>query len=116
VKHVRNAAIVLVLALVLTVLPAGGNVAEGVLAALGLVFLGALAMLIVRFWRENSLTRDAMTDRQRGLIYGSLGVIALAIAATDELLDTGLGTVIWLLVLGVGGWVVFNTWREANSY
>jgi hypothetical protein len=116
VKHVRNVAIVLVLALVLTVLPAGGNVAEGVLAALGLVFLGALAMLIVRFWRENSLTRDAMTDRQRGLIYGSLGVIALAIAATDELLDTGLGTVIWLLVLGVGGWVVFNTWREANSY
>ena len=38
------------------------------------------------------------------------------IAATDELLDTGLGTVIWILVLGVGGWVVFNTWREANSY
>ncbi len=115
-KHVRNAAIVLVLALLLTVLPAGGNVATAVLTALGLVFLGAIALLLVRFWRDNSFTRDAMTDRQRGLIYGSLGAIALAIAATDELLDTGVGTVIWILVLGVGGWVVFNTWREANTY
>lgn len=115
-NHVRNVAIVLALALLLTVLPAGGNIADGVLAAIGLVFLGAIAMLLVRFWRENSFARDAMTDRQRGLIYGSLGVIALAIAGTDELLDTGLGTVVWLLVLGVGGWIVFNTWREANSY
>jgi hypothetical protein len=116
VKHVRNVAIVLVLALVLTVLPAGGNIADGVLAALGLVFLGAIALLLVRFWRENSVTRDAMTDRQRGLIYGSLGAIALAVAGTDELFETGLGTVIWILVLGVGAWVVFNTWREANTY
>jgi hypothetical protein len=116
VRHARNIAIVLVLALILTAVPAGGNVADGVLAALGLVFLGAISLLIVRFWRENSLTRDAMTDRQRGLIYGSLGAIALAIAGTDELFQSGLGTVIWILILGVGGWVIFNTWREANTY
>jgi hypothetical protein len=116
VKNARNIAIVLVLALLLTVLPAGGNVASGILAALGLIFLGSVCLLIVRFWRENALTRDVLTERQRGLIYGSAGAIALAVAATDELFDTGLGTVVWVLVLAAGGWLIFNTWREANSY
>jgi hypothetical protein len=116
VKTARNIAIVLVLALLLTVLPAGGNLADGILTALFLVFLGSIAMLLVRFWRDNPMTRDVMNDRQRGLFYGSLGAIAIAIAGTDELFDTGLGTVVWLVVLITGVWIVFNTWREANSY
>ena len=115
VKVVRNIAIIGLLALLLTVLPAGGSLATGVLTALSLIFLGAIALLAVRFWRENSLTRDAMTDRQRALIYGSLGAIALVVAGTDELFDTGTGTVVWILVLAVGGWLIYNTWREANS-
>ena len=115
-KTARNVAIILVIALLLTVLPAGGNLATAVLTALSLVFLGSIALLLVRFWREHSFTRDAMTDRQRGLVYGSLGAIALAVAGTDELLDSGPGTVVWILVLAVGAWVIFNTWREASSY
>ncbi len=111
----RNIAIIAVIALLLTVLPAGGNVANGVLAALSLLFIGAISLLAVRFWRENGLARDAMTDRQRGTIYGCLGAIALMIAGTDELLDTGAGTVAWLVILGVSGWLIFNTWRETNS-
>jgi hypothetical protein len=115
VKVVRNVAIIAVIALVLTVLPSGGNLATGVLAALSLAFLGAMALLAVRFWRENSLMRDAMTERQRAIVYGALGAIALAVAGTDELLATGVGTVAWLVILGVSGWLIFNTVREANS-
>lgn len=115
VKTVRNVAIIALIALVLTVLPAGGNLATGLLTALSLVFFGLIALLAIRFWKQNSLTRDAMTDRQRGLTYGSLGAIALAVAGTDELLNSGPGTVAWLLILAVGGWVIVNTWREANS-
>ncbi len=114
-RAVRNIAIILLLALLLTVLPAGGNLATGVLTAVSLIFLGAIALLAIRFWRDKSLTRDAMTDRQRGIIYCSLGAIALMIAGTDELLATGPGTIAWLLVLAVSGWLIFNTWREANS-
>ena len=86
-RVLRNVAIVALIALVLTVLPAGGNVADGILTALSLLFLGAIALLAVRFWTQNSLSRDAMTDRQRGTIYGSLGAIALMIAGTDELFE-----------------------------
>lgn len=114
-RALRNVAIIALLALLLSVLPAGGNLATGVLAALSLILLGAIAMLVVRFWRENSLTRDAMTDRQRALIYGALGVAALTVAGTDELLASGPGTVAWLVILAVSAWLVFNTWREASS-
>lgn len=112
---VRNIVIIALLALVLTLLPSGGNIADGVLTALSLLFLGAIALLLVRFWKQNSLARDAMTDRQRGTIYGCLGAIALMIAGTDELFDTGAGTVAWLVIVGVSVWLIFTTWREAQS-
>lgn len=114
-KVARNVAIIALLALLLTVLPAGGNVAAAVLTTFSLVFIGAIAMLAVRFWRENSLTRDTMTDRQLGIVYGSLGAVALAVVGTDELQSTGAGTVAWLLILAVSGWLIYNTMREANS-
>lgn len=112
---VRNVAIIALLALLLTVLPAGGHVADGILAALWLLFLGAIALLAVRFWKRNSLARDAMTDRQRGTIYGCLGAIALMVAGTDELFDSGAGTVVWLLIVVVSVWLIVTTWREAQS-
>jgi len=114
-KVLRNVAIIALLALILTVLPAGDNITDGLLVALSLILLGAVVLLLVRFWQTSSLTRDTMTDRQRGLVYGALGAIALMIAGTDELFDTGAGTVAWLVIIGVSGWIIFNTWREANS-
>lgn len=114
-KVIRNVAIIVLLALALTLLPGGGNVTTGVLTALSLILLAAVALLGVRFWRQNSLTRDAMTDRQRAIIYGALGAIALMVAGTDEMFESGAGTVAWLVVMAVSGWLVFVTWREANT-
>ncbi|MEO7197335.1 MAG: hypothetical protein ABIZ50_02580 [Solirubrobacterales bacterium] len=112
-RVLRNVAIVALIALLLTVLPAGGNLATGILAALSLAFVGSIAMLAVRFWRERSMARDALSDRERGLIYTGLGAIALMVVGTDELLDTGPGTIAWLLVIAVSGWLIYTTWRSA---
>ncbi len=112
-RVLRNVAIVALIALLLTVLPAGGNLATGILAALSLAFAGSIAMLAVRFWRERSMARDALSDRERGLIYTGLGAIALMVVGTDELLATGPGTIAWLLVIAVSGWLVYTTWRSA---
>lgn len=114
-RTVRNVAIVAILALGLTVLPAGGNVAEAILSALSLTLLAALALLAVRYWGQTSFTRDAMTDRQRGLIYGGLGAIALMVAGADELFSTGVGTIVWLAIIVASIWLIVQTWREAQS-
>lgn len=115
-RALRNIAIIVVLALAISVLPAGGNVASGVLAALSLVFIGVIGLLIVRFWGQASFTLDTLTERQRWLLYASLGAIALMIAGLDEMFDTGVGTVVWLAVVALSGWAVFTTWREARSF
>ncbi|GIK77546.1 MAG: hypothetical protein EDQ89_09250 [Acidobacteria bacterium] len=111
----RNVAIVLLLALGLTVLPAGGNVAEGVLVALSVLFAVAIGGLLVRLWVQTDLQRDALTDRQRILVYGPAGAIALMIAGADEMLATGAGTVAWIVIVAGSGWLIYNTWREARS-
>jgi hypothetical protein len=115
VKTVRNVAIIALLALGLTVLPAGSNIANAILVALSLVFGAAIAALLIRLWRDTGLQRDALTDRQRWLIYGPMGAIALMLVGADELLSTGPGTVAWVAILALSGWLVFNTWREAQS-
>ncbi len=114
-RAVRNVAIVAILALGLTVLPAGGNVAEAILSALSLTLLAALALLAVRYWGQTSFTRDAMSDRQRGLIYGGLGAIALMVAGADELFSTGVGTIVWLAIIVASIWLIVQTWRDAQS-
>ena len=53
---------------------------------LSLLFAVAIGAMLIRFWKDTSLQRDTFTDRQRWLIYGSIGAIALMIAGTDELL------------------------------
>ena len=112
----RNILIIALLALLLTILPGGGNLVNALFTALSLIFLAAIGMLGVRMWRETSLTRDAMTEQQRMLFYGSLGAIALMIAGLDELWDTGPGAIVWLAIVGTSGWLLFSTWRAANSY
>ena len=112
----RNAAIVMILALGLTVVPGGGNAADALLVALTLIFLAAGGLIAARFWRESSMTRDVMTDRQRIGFYGGLGAIALMIAGVDELTATGIGTIVWLGIVAGSGYLLFVTWRAANTY
>jgi hypothetical protein len=115
VRIARNIAIVVLLALALSVLPAGGNVAEGILMALSVLFAVAIGGLLVRFWKQTGMRRDTLTDRQRILIYGPIGALALMIAGADEMLTSGPGTLAWVVIVVGSGWLIFNTWREAQS-
>lgn len=112
----RNIAIIALLALLVTVAPAGGSVVSGILAALALIFLAAIGLLLARTWRDTTLMRDAMTDGQRWAFYGALGALALMVAGFDELLSTGAGTIAWLAIVAGSVWILFSTWRAANSY
>ena len=56
-----------------------------------------------------------MTDRQRWLIYGSLGAIALMVVGADELLRAARAPSPGWRSSACSGWLIFNTWREAQS-
>lgn len=112
----RNILIIALLALLLTVAPGGGNFVDALFTALTLIFVAALGLLLAQAWQQTALTRDSMSERQRLIFLGSLGAVALMIAGLDELFDTGLGSLVWIAVMVTAGWLLFTTWREANSY
>src|SRR6266545_3968608 len=91
----RNVAIIAVLALVVDLVPGGGNAAEAILTAITIVFMGLIAWTVYVLYRQNQLTWLSLTERQRNAVIVSVGVLALMIAGFDEMLSTGLGTIAW---------------------
>ncbi len=112
----RNIAIILLLALIVTEAPGGGNVADGLLAAISIGFLTVIAAAGYQFYRQNRLAYVGLEERHRLVFVGALGAIALMIAGADELLETGLGAVIWLGVLGFSIYAIVRVYQESRAY
>jgi hypothetical protein len=112
---IRNVLIIMLLALILTVAPGGGNFVDALLTALTLTFVAAIGLLLIRFWNDSSFTRDTMTDNQRLVFLGALGALALMIVGLDEMLSSGLGSIAWLAIVIGSGYLIFSTWRTVNS-
>lgn len=112
----RNIAIVMVLAFGVAFLPAGGNAAEAVLAAITMAFLVAIAWTLYVWSKQNQLTLATLTDARRAILYGALGLIALLIAGSDELFSSGIGTLAWILLLAASVAAIWRIWVEANTY
>lgn len=115
-RNLRNAAIVMLLALVVAFVPAGGNAAETILTAIAMAFLAGIAWSIFVLSRQNQLTLAALSDGRRGILYAAIGMISLLIAGSDELFSTGGGTLVWILLLGASIGAIWKVWTEANTY
>lgn len=112
----RNAAIVMLLALVVAFVPGGGNAADALLTAITMGFLAAIAWTVFVLSRQNQLTLATLSDGRRAILYGALGLIALLIAGSDELFSSGAGTLAWILLLGGSIAAIWRVWIEANTY
>jgi hypothetical protein len=115
-RALRNAAIVMVLAALVAFAPAGGNAAEAILTAITMAFLAAIAWTVFVLSRQNQLTLATLSDGRRALLYGGLGLIALLIAGSDEMLASGGGTFAWIVLLGAAVAAIWKVWTEANTY
>jgi hypothetical protein len=115
-RTLRNAAIVMLLALLVAFAPAGGNAADTILTAITMGFLAAIAWTLFVLSRQNQLTLAALSDGRRAILYGGLGLIALLIAGSDELFSSGGGTLAWILLLGAAVAAIWKVWTEANTY
>ena len=112
----RNVAIVLGLAAVVAFVPGGGTTSDVIAAVLSTLILVSIVVLIARVYRERRLDLDSLGDRWRGVLYGALGVIVLAMAARDRLVETGGGTLLWIAALGVASYSLYLVWRRYREY
>ena len=113
----RNLAIVALVALALVLIPGGGNGLDVTLTVLSLAFFTAIALLGVRLYRQNRFTLDSLTDRQRLVLYGAVGLAFLTFTATERLFDVGgAGVLAWLALLGACSFGVFWVFTQSRQY
>ena len=115
-RNLRNAAIVMLLALAVAFAPHGGNAVDVVLTAITMGFLAAIAWTLYVLSRQNQLTLATLSDARRAILYGALGLLALLVAGSDELLSSGGGTVAWLLLFAASVAAIWRVWLEASTY
>src|SRR3954447_4581117 len=116
-KMVRNWAIIALIALAIVALPGGGPALRVTMTILSIAFLGGIALFAIRLYRENRFTIDWLTDRQRFVLYASIGVAMLNFTATSRLFNQGgLGILVWLALLGACSYGVMWVWVSYRSY
>lgn len=115
-KAARNLAIILILALGVAFLPGGGNVVDAVFTAITMGFLAGISWMLYTLSRENQLTLAVLSERQRAVFYSAFGMIALLIAGTGKLFDTGGGTLLWIVLLAISVGAIWKVWTDANTH
>ena len=115
-RALRNIAIIALLALIVAVVPGGGNAAAAIVAA-DLDDLpgpdrvaGAAALPPVP-----APATSGLTERQRALFVGSLGAIVLMIAGGEKLTSTGGGLVVWFGVIAFAVISIIKVWGDSRS-
>jgi hypothetical protein len=116
VRAARNIAIIAVIALAFAFLPGGGPTVNVILAVLGIAFACAIAFLGLRLYREHRFTLDSLSDFQRVVLYGSIGLAALDFVAWQRLRDTGPGVLAFIALLAVASYGAFWVWVQSQKY
>ena len=116
VRNARNIFIVLVLAAAVAFLPAAGVGAAFLGWLLGVAFLFALAWFVSRLYLEYRVTLYGLGDRDRGLLYGAVGVSVLTLIATRLLWETPIGIAAWFALLGAAIYAAVFVYRTSREY
>jgi hypothetical protein len=110
-------AIIALIALAIVALPGGGPVLNVVLTLLSMAFFVGIALFAYRLYHENHFTIDALTDRQRFVLYASIGVAMLNFTATSRLFGAGgAGVLVWLILLGLCSYGVMWVYVSYRRY
>jgi hypothetical protein len=116
-KMARNWAIIALVALAVVAVPGGGPTFNVVMSVLTIAFLVGIALAGYRLYHDNRFTIDALTDRQRFVLYASIGVAILNFTATARLFNAGgIGVLVWLVLLGLCSYGVMWVYVSYRSY
>jgi hypothetical protein len=110
-------AIIALVALAIVALPGGGPALNIVMTMLSIAFFGAIALFVYRLYHDQRFTIDSLSDRQRLVLYGSIGVAILNFTATSRLFDAGgVGVLTWLILLGLCSYGVMWVYVSYRRY
>jgi hypothetical protein len=116
-KHIRNILIIIALALVVWLVPGGDAASVTISNLLTIVFVGGLLFLGYRLYMENRDTIFGLEERQRGMLYAAVALIAITLVATARMWDAGgLGAIVWLALIGAGVYALYSVWRAYRTY
>jgi hypothetical protein len=116
-KHLRNIAIIVVLAVAVWKLPAGGTASATVSNILSVLFVGGLLFLGYRLYMERREVIMGLEDRLRGILYGSLALATITLVATRKWWAAGgVGTLVWLALMCLALYGVYYVWRAYRTY
>jgi hypothetical protein len=113
-----NFALVALVALGFDVLPGGGNTLNVLLTLLYIVFFAAIALLGYRMYREHRFTLESLAERERLVLYGSVGLAFLTFVASPRLfgMNGGIGVLIFLALLGLASYGAFWVFQRSQRY
>jgi hypothetical protein len=115
--HLRNIAIVLLLAVIVWQVPGGDAASRTLNNLLGVIFIGGLLFFAYRIYMERRDTIFGLPERQRGIFYASLALVAVALIATGRMWDSGgLGALLWLAFISLAVWGLYSVWRTYWEY
>ena len=115
--HLRNIAILIVLAVVVWQVPGGDRAGSTIANLLSIIFIGGILFLGYRLYMENRETIFGLEERQRGVLYAGAALIAITLVATRRMWDAGgLGAFVWLMMLGAGVYAIVGVWRAYREY
>jgi hypothetical protein len=115
-RNLRNAAVVMLLAVPVAFAPHGGNVVDAIITAITMGFLGGIAWMLYTLERQNQLTLATLSDGRRAILYGAFGMLALLVAGIDRMFSTGAGTLLWIILLAASVLAIWRIWMQANTY
>lgn len=112
----RNVAIVLALAAAVMLLPGGGNASAAILQVLVIAMLASIAYFAVKLYREHRVDVYSLGDRNRTILYASVGLATLTLTATNRLWATGAGSIVWIALMALAGYAVYFVFRASRQY
>lgn len=115
-KNVRNVAIILAVAALVVLVPGGGRGASVATQAVWLVFLATLVWFASVMYRQHRVSLYSLGDRRRAILYAALAVATLTLTATSRLWGTGVGSVVWLVLLAAAAYAIIAVVWSARRY
>jgi hypothetical protein len=117
-KHLRNIAIIVVLAVAVWKVPGGGEASGTIGNVLTVLFIGGLLFFGYRMYMEHREAIFDLPERQRGIMYAAIALAIITVVATRRMWNEGggLGAMLWLAFLALSVWALYSVWRAYREY